>query len=103
MSSVGIIVQDNYILNGKHRAVTAAIRGFNLEAYIVTSESDVINHVPHKAYGDTGIEGVLDAISRRDFYTRLCRTRNILSVGDLISANEDSLRSYGFHPWVMKV
>lgn len=46
-----VIDPEGYIVNGKHRAVMALARRQNLEAIVVETPNDVINHVPNESYG----------------------------------------------------
>jgi len=85
MSPIGIIIlDDGYILNGKHRAVVGGWRGYSLEAYRVETEHDIIYHLPHKTYGEAGVEGLIDALDKKDFFVSICAKDNIFSVNDLI-------------------
>ena len=80
MSPVGIIITEEpekYILNGKHRAFKSFLGKFNLEAYVISGRNDIINHTPHKAYGEAGVEGVLRAFDDRYEYIQLCKNRGI--------------------------
>jgi hypothetical protein len=85
MSPVGIVImEDGYILNGKHRAVIGAWRKYNLEAYVVDGEHDIYYHLPHKTYGEVGVEGLVEALDKKDFFVNFCKNDGVRSVHDLI-------------------
>ena len=85
MSPVGIVIMDDgYIVNGKHRATIGGWCEYNLEAYVVKGEHDVIYHLTHKAYGKTGKEGLIRAINEKEYLVNLCKQDEIFSINDLI-------------------
>ncbi len=82
-----IVLADGYILNGKHRACIAAVRGTRLEAYSISGLSDLRNGVPTECYGEKGLKGCEDAYLNRDVYRRICEVRGIRNVAELVLAN----------------
>lgn len=83
MSSEPILIFENYILNGKHRSVLSFRRGIPQEAYSVESDHEIIFHTPHKAYGEGGLDDVLNIFHLRDFYIRLCGEEGVRNIADL--------------------
>lgn len=85
MSSTPVLITDDgFILNGRHRSYVARRYGYDLEAYEVTDPRDIIHHTPHKSYGETGLEGVLEAYERRQLLTTICRSQGVTCVNDLV-------------------
>lgn len=79
-----LITEENYILNGKHRAFTAAKHGYSLEAYRVQNEHDIFYHTPRDAYEDVGLENVMEAFGNRAIYISFCRSNGINCISDLL-------------------
>lgn len=79
-----LILEDQYILNGKHRAYWATLNRFNLEACIAVDGPDIIYHTPHCTYGETGLEGVLEAYKNQAIYISLCNKIGIYTISDFI-------------------
>jgi len=85
MSPVGIVIMnDNYILNGKHRAVLSGLCGYNLEAYVVENKHDITCHLPHESYGETGKMGLIEALDKKNFLTSFCEHEGVSSIDSLI-------------------
>ncbi len=89
MGSIPILTtEEGYIVNGKHRAVWAHHKGYNLETYIVSDGRDIQFHTPHKAFGEVGLEGALEAFVNRGNYIERCYSQGIYSVKDLYVKNK---------------
>jgi len=90
MCPVGLLIsEDGYIINGKHRASYARYKGFNHEAYCVNDKNDIIYHTPHKAYGNLGIEEIVESFLMREKYISLCKNQGVYLIDDLIEKNID--------------
>src|SRR4030067_2012135 len=80
-----LILEDGFILNGKHRAAFALRYSYNLEACETFDENDIRYNTPHRTYGETGVEGVLEAYSNKFTYISYCNNRRVHCVRDLLS------------------
>jgi len=77
-----IIIFEDYILNGKHRAYIAHTRGASLEVCSINNEHDIIHHTPFICYGETGLEGVLKALTKRELLQKICQNQGIKYIKD---------------------
>lgn len=85
MHCTGILVtEDNFILNGKHRALMAAKKRLNIEAYFVAGENDIRYNTPHNSYGEAGVDGVLDAFENKHTYIQYCKNQGIRRIEDFL-------------------
>lgn len=82
-----LIASDGYILNGKHRAYVAARDGYCLEACVVERRGDVVHHVPAKAYGERGVEGIFEAYDNMPFYRGHSASHGVRRINDLVERN----------------
>ncbi len=87
-----LVTKNGFILNGKHRATWGVYTGTPSEVYIVRDARDIRYHTPHEAYGETGIEGVMEAYANEDSYIRYCRSNGIYKVKDLVPVLEEKIK-----------
>jgi hypothetical protein len=79
-----LISDDNYILNGRHRAYLAAKRGYSLETCIVSSPKEIAFHTPKETIADLSIEELIESFNKRNTYISICNNKGIYSIKDLI-------------------
>lgn len=79
-----LITDDRFILNGRHRSYIARKYEYCLEAYEVVDPRDIIHHTPHKSYGETGFDGVLEAYERKYLLISMCGSRGVTCINDLV-------------------
>ncbi len=91
ITPVGVLLLEDpnidglYILNGKHRSVISYVRNISEEGYIVRNMNEIIHHTPIKTYGETGLDGILDAFDKRYMYIHLCKSKGIYKISDFVS------------------
>ncbi len=83
-----LITEDDYIINGRHRAAWAYHKKYNLETYVVSDGHDIQFHTPHKSFGEVGLKGALLALKLRVDYLDICHSEGIYSIKDLYSKNK---------------
>lgn len=79
-----------YILNGKHRALIALVRGVSLREVIVNKRSDLIHHLPRECMGgqDTP-EQLLKHFDDRAQREIDAQRSGIINVKDLLDYNRE--------------
>lgn len=82
-----LTTEEGYIINGKHRALWAYHKGYNLENYVISDAKDILFHTPHKAFGEVGLEGALHTFCYKDHYIEGCHNLGVYSVEDLYVNN----------------
>jgi len=83
-----LITEDNFVLNGKHRAFVAAASGCNLEACVIRNEVDLRYHTPREAIKDTQVDSMVDMLDRTSTYTNVLDANGIHSIRDLVKKYE---------------
>ena len=81
-----VLDKGGFILNGRHRAVQSVLGGLNVEGCIIFNPNEIVHHLPHECYGETGREGVLEAFENRYTLISFCNKNGIYTVYDLLNS-----------------
>ena len=79
-----LITENNFILNGQHRAFIAATSGLKLEACVIRNENDLQYHTPKEALRDTSVEDMIGLLNMANTRISSVNANGIYSVEDLI-------------------
>ncbi len=87
-----IIGRDGYIVNGKHRSVVSVRHGVCLEAYVVDTTNDIRYNLPSRTYGETGLDGCIDALVDKERYESYCHGEGVYNILDLMKKHQIPVR-----------